>query len=328
MKKLLTFFAVIFVGVTLTACDVAGNFENTTPPQTIYETKYETTTIYQTLDINELYELYKTEILAEDPNAVVTFGDFIQYLSLNVSDTEYASSIGIKSVVSIFSTFQCREYFRIGKQSYYNDYTVQGAGSGVIYKISEDNDEEESVYIVTNYHVIYDANCTTDNRIANEISVYSYDAENTAINATFVDGDIENDIAVLKADKSDFSNGVVAVTIADHNQLKAGQTAVAIGNSLGAGLKVTAGIISDTDEEITMEALDPDDPDGEMTLHLIQTDTAINAGNSGGGLFNARGELVGIVNAKMVQSGVENTGYAIPLNTANKKILDDIINAE
>jgi S1-C subfamily serine protease len=317
MKKLLTILVSVFAVTVFTSCSIADNFENTTAPQTIYETKYITNTIRETLDINALYEIYKTE----NPDA--TFADFIQYLSLSVSDTEYAASIGLKSVVSIFDIFHCRQYYYWHGREYYEDYSVQGAGSGVIYQITDG-----TVYIVTNYHVVYNAESKASNRIADEISLFLYNAESTAITASFVGGDADKDIAVLKADKSGFADNISAAVLADTVQLKMGQTAVAIGNSLGEGLKVTAGVISDPDTEITMEALDADDEDGEITLNLIQTDTTINAGNSGGGLFNARGELMGIVNAKMVSAGVENTGYAIPLNAANRKIIDGIIDGD
>jgi S1-C subfamily serine protease len=324
--KLMAVITAFTFGLLLTACDIASAGSE---PQIIYETVtetvYKTTAVYETVDINDLYELYKSETLAENPDAVVTFADFIQYLSLSVSDTEYAAEKGIQSVVTIFDTFTCQQLrgydWRTG-QPVYNTYISQSAGTGVIYKVTDD-----TVYIVTNYHIVYDGNSTAADKIADEIIIFTHGDGDTEITAEFIGGDIDKDLAVIKANRSDFSNAesVTAATLADPETVRVGQTAVAIGNSLGLGLKVTAGVISDLDVEVTMSALDITDTDGEMTLYLIQTDTAINSGNSGGGLFNARGELIGIVNAKMVSTGVESTGYAIPLNGDNTAAVEGII---
>jgi S1-C subfamily serine protease len=331
LAKLLTFIAAAAACILFTACNIAAAAD--TEPKIVYETVYKTTAVYETVDINELYELYKSEKLAEYPDAAVSFADFIQYLSLSVSDTEYAATKGMQSVVTIFDTFTCRQllgYDRRTGQPVYNTYTSQSAGTGVIYKVTDD-----TVYIVTNYHIIYDGNSTAENKIADEILIYTHGDGDTAITAEFVGGDIDRDIAVLKIDKCTADEDTLtalgeirAASLADTDTVRAGQTAVAIGNSLGLGLKVTAGVISDLNVEVTMSALDITDTDGEMTLYLIQTDTAINSGNSGGGLFNTRGELIGIVNAKMVSAGVESTGYAIPFNAENTAVVDGIIDGD
>lgn len=293
MKKRISQIAVVVIVffmciTTLSACSSQGR-------QTIYQTIINQNTV----DINDLYTAY----LIENPGA--SFDDFLQSLSLTYT-AEYASTQAINSVVSIYSTFTKRTTVRPGQ---YTESNVVGAGSGVIYKI-KGND----VFIITNYHVIYDRDSTTPNNRAKDIQVFTYENEDDSagISAGFVGGDMTNDIAIIKANKQDFQSNIQEVKIANSDEIRLGQTVIAIGNPIAAGISITSGIISVVSEEITMEALDS--VSKTVTMQVIRTDTAINSGNSGSGLFNARGELIGIVNAKTVQSGVENMGYAIPSN--------------
>ncbi|MDD3430125.1 MAG: trypsin-like peptidase domain-containing protein [Oscillospiraceae bacterium] len=171
----------------------------------------------------------------------------------------------------------------------------EGAGSGVIYS----NDG----YIITNNHVIDSAS---------KITVRLTDG--TSYDAVLVGTDSQTDIAVIKIE----ANGLHAATFSDSDSLVVGQDVVAIGNPLGTlGGTVTNGIISALDREITI--------DGEA-MRLLQTNAAVNPGNSGGGLFNANGEIVGIVNAKSSGTDVEGLGFAIPANTA-KKVADSLISS-
>lgn len=169
-------------------------------------------------------------------------------------------------------------------------YTAEAAGSGVI--ISDDG------YIITNNHVIEDAN---------SISVTTYDGQ--TYDAVLVGTDEKSDIAVIKIN----ATGLTAATIGDSSKIAVGDTAVVIGNPLGTlGGTVTNGIISATDREITIN---------NEAMNLIQTNAAINSGNSGGGLFDGQGNLIGIVNAKdsgTTSSGatIEGLGFAIPINDA------------
>jgi serine protease Do len=168
--------------------------------------------------------------------------------------------------------------------SFARQYVTTGAGSGVI--ISEDG------YIITNNHVIDGAN---------SITVTLRD-QTTTYNATLIGTDSENDIALLKVDAS----GLSPATFGDSSNLAVGDYVVAIGNPLGElGGTVTDGIISALAREVTIE---------EQDMTLLQTNAEINPGNSGGGLFNANGELVGIVNAKDSATEVEGIGFAIPIN--------------
>lgn len=251
-------------------------------------------------NIYELYSAYQQEY----PDA--QFSDFLQTLSVNsYNDAEYAAAIGVQSVVSIYSTFAQR----VNRPGQSSEYSV--AGSGVAYRI-----ESGYVYIITNYHVVYDRSSTTVNGIAKTMEVYSYGHEKSekAVSAEFIGGSITKDIAVIRASASAFSSNIKAATAGDSNTLALGERVVAIGNPAAEGISVSVGAISVDSEEIEMEALDS--ASKTVSMRVVRTDTAINSGNSGGGLFNSRGELIGIVNAKAVASGVENIGYAIPVNVA------------
>jgi len=171
------------------------------------------------------------------------------------------------------------------KQSFF--YT-QGAGSGVI--ISEDG------YIITNNHVITDSNYGKADRITVRLN------NGEEYKATIFGTDTDIDIAILKID----AKGLKPAVIGDSNYLAVGEEIVVIGNPLGElGGTVTNGIISALDREITVE---------DETMNLLQTNAAVNPGNSGGGMFNLAGELVGIINAKYSETGVEGLGFAIPIN--------------
>ena len=171
--------------------------------------------------------------------------------------------------------------------SIFSQYITGGAGSGVI--VAKEG------YIITNNHVIDGA----DN-----ITVRTNDG--TEYKATVIGADSSSDIAVLKIDAGD--KELTIATIGDSDTLIVGEPVIAIGNPLGElGGSVTNGIISALDREIFI--------DGEK-MTLLQHNAAVNPGNSGGALFNAKGELIGIVNAKSSGSDVEGIGFAIPVNEA------------
>lgn len=177
--------------------------------------------------------------------------------------------------------------------TFMRQYVSEGAGSGVI--ISTDG------YIVTNHHVIENAT---------KITVRTKDG--TSYDAKLIGSDERTDLAVIKIEAKDLK----AAVFGDSDKLVVGETAVAMGNPLGElGGTVTSGIISALDREIEMD---------NTTMTLLQFDAAINPGNSGGGLFNAAGELVGIVNAKSSGAGIEGLGFAIPGNSA-KEISSQLI---
>ncbi len=187
------------------------------------------------------------------------------------------------------------EVFTETKQvsSWFQEYVTEGAGSGVI--LSEDG------YIVTNHHVIDGAN-TIKVRLSN----------GQAYTAVLTGTDEKTDLAVLKINVS----GLPAAKLADSSTVRVGDFVIAIGNPLGElGGTVTEGIISAKDREVTI--------DGE-TMTLLQTSAAVNPGNSGGGLFNLDGELVGVVNAKSSGDDIEGLAFAIPANTV-KEITQELI---
>ena len=180
-------------------------------------------------------------------------------------------------------------------------------GSGII--ISEDG------YIVTNNHVI-------DTSSSN--SSYSYfnisDATSVKIklhgseelyDAKIVGKDSQTDLAVLKIDKT----GLVAAEFADSDEATVGEFAMAVGSPLGLDTTVTTGIISAVNREVEAD---------ETTYTCIQTDAAINSGNSGGALVNGDGKVIGINTLKLSGSGVEGIGFAIPINSTTD-VIDDLI---
>ena len=158
-----------------------------------------------------------------------------------------------------------------------------GAGSGVI--VSADG------YVITNNHVISQAN---------KVTVTLKDG--TEYEAKFIGADAQADVAVLKIE----AKGLTPVVFGDSDKLSLGDPAVVIGNPLGKlGGTVTSGIISSLDRQLSI---------GGQNMTLLQTDASINRGNSGGGLFNQYGEIIGLVVAKSEGVGVEGIGFAIPIN--------------
>lgn len=241
-----------------------------------------------------------------------TFEEFLQsFLVADYYDVEYAAARAVQSIVSIRSRFKSQSGgFRPTVTTYY------AAGSGVVYKSSG-----EDFYIITNYHVVYDYTSITENHIADEILVYSYGG-GSFTEAEFIGGSVSKDIAIIKASSAELQEYLKPAVVTDSGNLTLGSRAIVAGNPLNEGIAVTSGIISVDSEEIEMEALDA--PSNTVYMRVIRTDTPINSGNSGGGMFNTRGELIGIVNAKTVSSGVESMGYAIPSNVA-KGIADCVI---
>ena len=169
---------------------------------------------------------------------------------------------------------------------------VSGAGSGVIFTTDG--------YIITNAHVVEGAQ---------QITVKLNDG--TTYNATLIGSDSQSDIAVIKIDVS----GLTPAILGDSDTIAIGETAIAVGNPSNLGVTSTDGIISALNRSVTVEG---------NTMNLIQTSAAISPGNSGGGLFNSKGELIGIVNAKNADENAEGLGFAIPINTA-KAVAQDLI---
>ena len=216
-----------------------------------------------------------------------------------------AASKALLSAVSINANFKAKSYP-------YDEY-VSG-GSGVIYSLDKDKGD---AYVITNYHVIYDSKAKATDGISDEVYVYLYGLEYSdyAIPATVLGGSMNYDIAVLKITDSEVlrTGGAIACDIASSSEVRVLDTAIAIGNAEGKGLAATVGSVSVESEILEMTSLDGV---GTFDIRVMRIDTAVNHGNSGGGLFNSSGKLIGIVNAKEVSEDIDNIGYAIPSNVA------------
>lgn len=266
------------------------------------------------LDINEVYAA------AVAGGYKGTFLEFIgAYLKVEVNQSsEQIVSKSFLSTVAIASKFTG---------------DAVSSGSGVIYKGNKTTGE---VYIVTNFHVIYNSKYTP--AICDEVYVFFYGIpfvrvskdntqytpeelekymliEDYGIKAKFVAGSQSNDIAVLKIENCEiYQNGPYrpAELIEDSDELKEGETTYVVGNAEGAGISAASGILSLQSSELNLS------PDGgssaKYTYRVLRTDAAVNHGNSGGGLYNKDGKLIGIVNSKTQSVTVDNMGYAIPLN--------------
>ena len=183
----------------------------------------------------------------------------------------------------------------------YFGFQTTSAASGSGFILTADG------YIVTNYHVIEGAKT---------VKVTMYDG--TAYDAVIIGGDESNDIAVLKIE----ADGLTPVVLGSSDELSVGDDVVAIGNPLGElTFSLTKGAVSALDREVTLS--------GGNSMNLIQTDCAINSGNSGGALFNMYGEVIGITNAKYSSNGlgeasIDNIGFAIPIDSV-RSIITSII---
>ena len=201
-------------------------------------------------------------------------------------------ALNVNSTVGITTSITTTNYWGYST-------TSAAAGSGFIY--STDG------YIVTNYHVVEDSDSIT-------VSFYN----GSTVKAELVGYDENNDVAVLKVD----AKNLTPVVLGNSDDLNVGDSVVAIGNPLGElTFSLTAGTVSALDREVTFS--------GGITMNLIQTDCAINSGNSGGALFNLYGEVIGVTNAKYSgnsSSGatIDNIGFAIPMNHV-RPIVDSII---
>ena len=214
---------------------------------------------------------------------VSAFRESGSYTKAQIVEMSAPSVVGIDTI----TTATTNNYW----YGYGQSYDVPGSGSGVI--LTEDG------YIATCAHVVEGAKT---------VKVTLND--DTTYDATIVGTDDKNDIAIIKID----ATGLTPAIVGDSTTLTVGSEVIAIGNPLGE-LRgtATAGIISATHRTIEVEG---------QTMTLVQTDAAISPGNSGGGLFDASGKLIGIVNAKVSDSRAEGLGFAIPVNSVLDEISD------
>ena len=286
------------------------------------------------VSISDVYAQYIQEEGHED----VTYSEFLrEYLSLSQSDNSRVINSCLRSCLKVYTEFYVNstKINNFWQQQQVKDVSVM-CGSAVIYKI-----ESDYCYVLTNYHVVYNANANSDNgsNIARKIVGYLYGSDGSpvdsgttengykvydygdyAIEFEYVGGSVSYDIAMLKVPTATIlaiNPDATAVTLA--NDYYVGQTAIAIGNPENEGISATEGIVSVDNEYIALQI------DNKVrSYRSIRIDTAIYGGSSGGGLFNAQGELIGITNAGNNQD--QNINYAIPLQIVKnvaKKILDN-----
>lgn len=300
-----------------------------------------------------IYEIWEATNAArvEEGLEELSFLDFVsEYLSYDSEELAESASLkgtinrSLMSCVTILSKFSYTSSYSYGygygtSTITYNEvYT----GSGVV--IYADKDAGDA-YIVTNCHVVYSS--TSNEQFCEDIHLYLYGKEDYVVTPTAVSGsyytyeinetdwDIKAelvsasktyDLAILKVTDSDAikNSDVYAAGFIDEDIIDVGETVYAVGNAEGEGLGVSTGVISVDSEYIELSL--EDDGSNETSYRVLRTDAAVNSGNSGGGLFNTDGQLVGIVNAKTTSSDVDNMGYAIPAATARRVIANMLAN--
>ena len=275
----------------------------------------------------------------------INFESFLkEYFSINqvvekTKTIEDATNIALQSAVTIWCEFPITN----GSEK----ETAVSCGAGVIYKM-----EETYSYIITNYHVVYMQDCHTSDNIARNITIFQYGTSehlyevftkndlgfnipvyddygypeisygDGAVPATYVGGALTYDLAVIKVPTAELLKyNPYATPVKIASSYNVGETAIAIGNPECEGFSVTSGIVSVSSEEINM--LGANDIT-ECSFRVMRVDTAVNGGNSGGGLFNINGELLGIVNAKAVASEIDNIAFAIPYDNVSQ-VVDNIL---
>lgn len=259
--------------------------------------------------VEALYEAYVTE------HGDVAYEDFLALYMTLQTDNFTTINRCLQSAVKIYSEFREPNEEK-GNVIAPTAYT----GAGVVYKIDDDY-----TYFLTNYHVVHSADAT-DGEISKKMHLYLYGSESKptahrdandviteitydeyAIPCEYIGGAITCDVAVVRAETAkvkQINENIAEIKFAEDYYV--GQTAFTIGNPLGGGISATEGIVSVKDDYIEL-AID----ETVRTYRSVRMDTALYGGNSGGGLFNASGELIGLSNAG--RKDVENINFAVPL---------------
>ena len=312
MKKIIALALFTFTVLSLCSCSVFDLAHRTSTPANNngnYLTQEDVDRIIQGIE----------------ENVTVNAGDNIN-VTINSTDDKNAisASKGLLSTVSVTANFTVTTV--VPPSFFYEGYTETtkqtSRGSGIIYSIDK---EHGDAYIITNYHVVYWNGADTENDISDDIQCFLYGQEydKYAVNASFIGGSMAYDIAVLKVSSSDVlrESKAVAAEFEDSNKVSILDTAIAIGNPEGLGIAATVGAVNVESEYISMRSLDKT---GYISVRVLRIDTPINSGNSGGGLFNSDGKVIGIVNAKIADETVDNIAYAIPSNVV-KYVAENII---
>ena len=263
-------------------------------------------------DYKGAYDAYDLYLTAKEKGEFSgTFAEFI---------TEYFSGSEISDNANLSSCLlsSCR-IIALGSAT----STDGGSGSGVIYELDKENG---NAYVITNFHVVYSSKFTTQNKIASYIIAYLYGGEfpGKEIECTYVGGSAKYDLALLKIENSAVirDSNALACDFGDSDDLTLGQAIYAVGNAQGEGISVTKGIVSVDSQTITLnsEKLGED-----YQIRVFRYDAAVSPGNSGGGIFDTNGKLIGICNSKTVASKSEGMSYAIPANVI-KSVVDKLKN--
>ena len=275
-----------------------------------------------------IYDIWQ-ETIERTGNPDLSFEDFLRdYLSYDSDELAQSSSLtasinrSLMSGVSIITSFS--DHFGIETKYY---------GSGVIVDVDKMNGD---MTVVTNCHVVYSAENRTNNTalisaasgFAKSVKLWLYGSEyagGDAIDAKIIGASKSYDIAVLKVSGNTLvkNSHAVAAQWYSGEECFIGESVYTVGNADGKKLSASVGYISKDSEEITVN-IGTDSIYENYTYRVLRTDTAINGGNSGGGLYNKYGELVGIVNAKSVSENIDNMGYALAAATT-RRVVDRLI---
>ena len=291
----------------------------------------------QDVTIEQIYDKYVQEY------GEISYADFLKEY-LNYTNDELDGVTGLQAVmnrslmsgVSILTRFAYTEQHRnsLGFISKHTEYKVFN-GSGVIIHLDK---EAGDAYIVTNCHVVYDD--TSDTVFSDDVRLYLYGQDESGVNfvvdsaysitgdenyrmpATILGASVEYDIALLKVTNSDVlkrSSAVQAGFTADAD-VNVGESVFAVGNASGEGMSVSSGVISKDSEFIELTLSDKNNllESDYNRYRVMRTTAPINHGNSGGALYNSKGEIMGIVNAKDDGEGVDNMGYVLPANNVKR----------
>lgn len=235
----------------------------------------------------------KNKLLQNDANVSNSFITQItsnnpQISLTNYSDTAiYAANKALPSIVGISISYNVSVFGMT--------QTAEATGSGVI--ISKDG------YILTNNHVVSSSDSSYYYEVseATKVTVSLYGSEKE-YEAKIIGTDEQTDLAIIKIE----ADNLTPAELGDSSAIKVGEFVLAIGNPLGLDTSVTSGIISALDRDVAINE--------GTTYHVIQTDCAINSGNSGGALVNSNGQVIGINTLKLAGTGIEGVGFAIPIN--------------
>ena len=260
--------------------------------------------------VDQVYEFYKQS------NPDITREEFVeQFITIEnggaSQDNLTALSSLFRSGMIIYTTFN---------ESAQTAYESKFTGSGVLYRVDKDY-----AYILTNYHMVYDDKAITADKIFTKAFAYMYGSENAPVRMTtgelvlasddkfgltcqYVGGSAECDVAVLKVPTVELTSRYPHAKAVEINQsYEVGQTVYALGNPDGLGLSLTKGIVSVDIEVVTLDVA------GQRNYYLLRTDADLDHGSSGGGLFNAQGQLIALCNAGSEK--VASINYAIPAET-------------